>query len=144
MKRRISLILAIAVVVIITVSLFSVNCFAIDSDSCTCGKSETTTQNNVVETTTMLPSGSRTCGNSDALTNKSISPFKKTVADCSHEHPLLTWFTFILMFIGLICLMVSIIAIGFCDNEKLGFILQLLGLLIFIVGAILLSILFVL
>jgi hypothetical protein len=144
MKKIISLILAIAVVVIITVSLFSVNCFAIDSDSCTCGKSETTTQNNVVETTTMLPSGSRTCGNSDALTNKSISPFKKTVADCSHEHPLLTWFTFILMFIGLICLMVSIIAIGFCDNEKLGFILQLLGLLIFIVGAILLSILFVL
>lgn len=144
MKRRISIGLAIAVVMIIATSLFSVNCFAIDSDSCTCGKSETTTQNNVVETTTMLPSGSRTCGNSDALTNKSISPFKKTVADCSHEHPLLTWFTFILMFIGLICLMVSIIAIGFCDNEKLGFILKQLGLLIFMVSAILFNILFVL
>lgn len=43
MKRKISLILAIAVVMIIATSLFPVNCFAIADGSCTCGNPDALT-----------------------------------------------------------------------------------------------------
>lgn len=110
MKRRISIVLAIAVVMIIATSLFSVNCFAVDEDL-------TTAKNNADEMAAIYP--------------RSDDSNYRVYYD---EHPWLTDFSIGLMYAGLALAILSPILSDLSNDDEVPTYILIGGVVIMSIG----------